>query len=108
MVWFLVALMLASLIYAIFIVGDYRGELEAIQPEIAILEKKAEKLEQAVRGELASRNEVQGRVEEANQLLADLKNQSLNLKNDIQSAKNREQQLEMDKYKSDFRRSKRL
>lgn len=106
MEWIYVALLLACIIFTVYVIGDYNTYLREEQPRIERIEGRAEKLGQAADGEALVRDQVAARVAEAKELVAEMKNTIAAAQREVQSEQGREQELEMDMYKSEFRRSK--
>ena len=106
MVWVLVALMLSGLVYVIAILSEYKTYVAEIQPRIDRTEKQAEKLGKGADGERMLRDQAKVRVEEIKAQTGELKLQVTDIQRQIAELAKAEEQLEMDKYKSDFKKSK--
>ncbi|MDP6777200.1 MAG: hypothetical protein QGI83_10590 [Candidatus Latescibacteria bacterium] len=106
MEWLYVVVLLAFIIYTVYVIGDYNTFLREEQPRIERIEGRADKLGQAADGEALLRDQVAGRVAEAKALVSELKNTITATQREVQTEQGREQDLEMDMYKSEFKRSK--
>ena len=106
MLWAYVVVILGAIIYVVYVIGDYNTYLKEEQPRIERFESRAEKLGQAADGEALLRDQVVARVAEAKELVAELKNTISAAQREVQGEAEREQTLEMDMYKSEFKRSK--
>lgn len=108
MVWVLVALMLSGLVYTVAIIGEYRAYVSDILPRIDRTEQRAEKLGKGADGEAAMRDKTRATVQEVKDKISEAKLALTDLDKRMSELQQKEEQLEMDKYKSDFRKSKKM
>jgi predicted nucleic acid-binding Zn-ribbon protein len=106
MVWVLVGLILGSIVYAVMVIGQHRSFLDEIQPRIARLEKHADQLEKAADTEAGLRDAIKERIAAETIAVTEMKQQVTAARLDLQKSQELEEQLEMQMYKAEFKRSK--
>ena len=102
MVWVLVAVILASIVYAISVLGEYRVFVLEIEPKIVGLLIKAEKYEEAAIEETEKRNQVRQRVRDLKDLISGINREVRVVEAKIRKAQEEEEQLELQAHKLDF------
>ena len=106
MFWFLLVIIAASLAYMLYGVKNYQISLEDAQSRIAILEAKAEKMENGVEQERMRTREISELLRVSRETESELKSVIALTAAQVKDAQRRESELEMDMYKKEFKRSK--
>ena len=104
--WIFIGLAVGSAVYAFSMFSEYRVFVQDIQPQIAHLELKAEKIEKETDVEVKLQKEVAGRVAAAQQLITEQQHEMWTIEEKIRTAKQQQQMLEMEMHTEEFKRSK--
>ena len=103
-VWLMVALILASIVFSVKTMGEYRVIVQDLQPRIEILISRADKFEEQALDE-TDRRQAKERVRELREICADVKRNTRDVETILRRAKQEEEQLELEGPKSRFRGS---
>ncbi len=106
MVWALAGLVLCSMIYMASVIFKYTAFMGELRPLIKRLRERSEKLEKGVDSEKRLKDIVRKRVEEEKLGHTELKMTIADTEKALKVAQTREEQLETEKYKQDFKRSR--
>ena len=104
MVWVFAVVVLGSIIYIVWYSGQYREFLEAAQPRIESLERKAGKLEEAVQAAKSRRSEDKERIEAIKTSTVELNRTLITVREQFRKAKEHGEALERKKYKKEYER----
>ena len=105
--WIPIGLAVGCIVYAVQVLGEYRTFLDDIGPRIGHLEQKAETIEQETNIDVKRQKKIVERVDAAKQLITQQQHEMEVIQEKIKTAKQRQEKLEMDMYKAEFKRSKR-
>ena len=106
MVWFLIVLIVACVVYMISVVASYNSALAEAQDVIRNLEQQAEALEKTVSQEREAIGQRRARLEDLNETTSDMKQEIFLTDSKLKLAQKEENDLEMSMYKQEFKRSK--
>ena len=106
MVWLLVAVILTSIIYITAMILKYTTFMGEVRPLVKKLRDRAPKLDEAVESETKLNNIVLARIEEEKMVQTNIRLSIADSEKALKEAKVREEQLEMEKYKQDFKKSR--
>ena len=106
MVWVLVAVILTSIIYITAMILKYTTFMGEVRPLVKKLRDRGPKLDEAVESETRLNNIVLARIEEEKMVQTKLRLSIADSEKELKAAKVREEQLEMAKYKQDFKKSR--
>ncbi|MDP6779348.1 MAG: hypothetical protein QGI83_21520 [Candidatus Latescibacteria bacterium] len=106
MVWVMVAVILGSLIYLVAVIGGYVSFLGEAKPRNKQARERAQKLEEAANKERTLYKVVQGQIEDEKTGISNLKLDMVSAEKELQEAKQTQEEIEMGKYKEQFRRNR--
>ena len=106
MVWLLLAIILAAIVYAVTVIGECNSFHRDIQPRIEALEAKCETLETKLQTETNLLHEDEMRFKELEEQVAEASRGVLVNEKDLKAMQKRGEQLETEKYKQEFSRSR--
>lgn len=98
----MVALILGSIVYSVKMMGEYRVIVQDLQPRIEILISRADKFEEQALEETDRRDQAKERVRELREICADVKRNTRAVETNLRTAKQEEEQLELEGQKLDF------
>ena len=106
MIWLLVAIILGAIVYTITVIGEYNSFQQDIQQRIEALEEKCEGLQVKIGTETDLLHEGERRFRELKERLTILSPEVFSTEQDLKKLRERAEQLETEKYKQDFNRSR--
>lgn len=106
MVWLMVALILGSLGFTASTFMRYKAYLDEVQPKLNHARKAAERLEKGVEVETRRKHEDEEKREAVKKQISEKKSKIAEVKRKIVEAEKVQEELEMAKYKQDFKKQK--
>ena len=106
MVWFLIVLIVASIVYMVSVVGNYNSTLAESQGKIRDLEQQSALLEKTVVHEREAIAQKRKLLEGLNEASNEMKQEIFLTDTKLKMAQKEESDLEMNMYKHEFKRSK--
>lgn len=104
MVYTLATVIALSLIYLVIVVKKYTQIADANQPEIKQLKQRIAKLHDGIEAETKLARSARMQVEDAKVAVSDLKMEISTVERELAEEQQREGQLEMGRYKKEFKR----
>lgn len=106
MLWFLLILIIAGLLYSAFNLMNYQAVLEDARSRIRDLEMTVQKFEKAVENEQKQGRLVAEKLSVSKETESELKNEITLTVTRVQEEQKKENELEMNMYKQEFKRNK--
>ena len=106
MFWFLLILIIAGLLYSAFHLMNYQAVLEDARSRIGELEMTVQKFAKAVEQEHKKGRDIAEIISVSKETESDLKNEISLTAARVQEERKKENELEMDMYKQEFKRNK--
>ena len=104
MTYTLVSVIVLSLVYLVIIFKKYNQVTDANQPHIKQLKQQIEKLTNGIESETKLAKAARLTVEDAKVAVSDIKMQISTAEKELAEEKQREEQLEMGRYRKEFKR----
>jgi len=106
MFWFLLILIISGLLYSAFHLMNYQAVLEDARSRIHDLEMRVQKFEKAVDQERRQGRNVAEKLSLSKETESELKNEITLTAARVQEEQKKENELEMNMYKQEFKRNK--
>ncbi len=104
--WFLVILILGSIAFGVSTIMRYKEHLDEMQPRLKRAQDSAGKLEKGIEVETARKHADEEEREQIKKRIIDLKTKGSEVRRGIGEAEKRQEELEMAKYKKDFKKAR--